>query len=301
MNTEQLKYFIAVAKHLNFTNAAKDFYITQPAISHQISELEMELNTKLFQRSTRNVSLTKSGELFLEDAKRILSLQDSTKERIKLIDSSEEMELNIAYLLSPCKIFLPELVHHFHQKYPQVNVRLTRLDAQGIIDSLLQEGCDIYFSLTQDLKMNRNYSCKQIFQDSFCLICRNDHPCLDDTTIDYDKIASEPFLMYTPKNAPLMEKQVIQICHELRFSPRVTQYLPSIEDILFSVECGLGITILPYKTKDCIVNSLAYIPLPNSLKLTSIGVAWKPNNGNQAISWLLNILNQMHVKQRYLF
>lgn len=301
MNSEQLKYFISVAKHLNFTNAAKDFYMTQPAISHQISELEAELNTKLFHRTTRNVTLTKSGELFLEDAKRILALEASTKERIQLVESSEEMELHIGYLLSPCKLFLPELIHHFHQTYPQVSIHLHRLDAQGIMDSLSQDKYDVYFSLTTDLKMNRDYSCKQVFQDNFCLICRDDHPCLEDTSIDYNKIASEPFLMYTPKKAPLMEKQVLQVCRELHFFPHITQYYPSMEDILFAVECGLGITILPYKTKDFLSSSLAYIPFSSSLLVTSIGVAWKQDSDNQAVPWILSLLNQMHVKQRYLF
>ena len=69
MDQKQLSYFIAVAKYRNFSRAAQDFYLTQPAISHQIKMLEKELDTELFVRNTRKVTLTDSGELFLEDAK----------------------------------------------------------------------------------------------------------------------------------------------------------------------------------------------------------------------------------------
>lgn len=64
MHLEQLRYFLSVARHRNFTEAAREFYMTQPAITHQISALERELGTKLFLRTTRNVSLTRAGSSF---------------------------------------------------------------------------------------------------------------------------------------------------------------------------------------------------------------------------------------------
>lgn len=64
MNMEQLRYFLSVARHRNFTEAAKEFYLTQPAITHQISALEQDLGIKLLQRTTRSVSLTGPGSSF---------------------------------------------------------------------------------------------------------------------------------------------------------------------------------------------------------------------------------------------
>ena len=66
MNTEQLRYFVSVARYRNFTETAREFYVTQPAVTHQISALEREVGARLFLRTTRNVSLTRAGELFLE-------------------------------------------------------------------------------------------------------------------------------------------------------------------------------------------------------------------------------------------
>lgn len=300
MTSEQLHYFLSVAKYLNFTEAAKDFYVTQPAISRQISELERELGTRLFYRSTRNVSLTKSGELFLEDAKRFLALEESAKERIHLADSSTKLSLKIAYLLSPCKSFLPELVNRFHSLFPQVDLSLLRKDAQGITESIPRRECDLYFSLTHDLELS-GLSYRHIFTDSFCIVCRNDHPCVSDTKIDYNKIASEPFLAYDPEKAPLMSKQILQVCRELHFSPRVTHLCESLEEILFAVECGLGISILPYKIRDYMAVSLTYIPLAIKSRGSRIGVAWNANDKNPAVGWFLELLQRMQDEHSELF
>ena len=83
MTMEQLHYFLSVARHRNFTEAAKEFYLTQPAITHQISALEQDLGIKLLHRTTRSVSLTRAGELFLEDAKRMLDLEERARERMR--------------------------------------------------------------------------------------------------------------------------------------------------------------------------------------------------------------------------
>lgn len=61
MNTEQLRYFVSVARYRNFTETAREFYVTQPAVTHQISALEREVGARLFLRTTRNVSLTRAG------------------------------------------------------------------------------------------------------------------------------------------------------------------------------------------------------------------------------------------------
>ena len=82
MNTVQLECFVAVAENLNFSRASEDLKITQPAVSHQIRSLEEELGVKLFRRTSKSVSLTPEGILFLPDANMILKTAMSAKERL---------------------------------------------------------------------------------------------------------------------------------------------------------------------------------------------------------------------------
>lgn len=292
MNTAQLKYFLSAAKHLSFSETAKEFYMTQPAISHQISDLEQELGVKLFTRTARGVMLTKSGELFLEDAKRFLDMELLTKERLQTLNTSGDSKLSIAYLASPCKYFLPEVIHRFHQQYPQVEISLTRLDALGVLSSIENDQFDIYFSLIEDLAHKKNYHTRKIHEDHYCLVCRNDHPCLNNFKIDYDKIATEPFLMFEPDKAAYMTRQINQVFRDLNFTPRIVNTFQSMEEVLFAVEAGLGITILPYKIKDYVKATLAYVPLDSSNTACGIGAAWLEKNAHPAVGWFVSVLNQ---------
>lgn len=291
MNTFQLKYFLSAAKHLSFSETAKEFYMTQPAISHQISDLEHELGTKLFIRNARGVSLTRAGELFLEDAKRLLDLEEQAAARLRSIASSDYFRLTIGYLASPCRYFLPEVIARFRSKYPQVDINLKQLNALGVLSSIDRSEYNIYFSLMDDITREKHYHTRKIHEDSYSLFCRKDHPCLHNIRIDYDKLATEPFLMFDPDKAVYMSRQIHQVCRDLHFSPRVVHTYSSMEETLFAAESGLGITILPSRTRDFINSSLSCVLLDSSSTSCALGVAWLEQDDNPAVQWFMDTLN----------
>ena len=116
MNTVQLECFVSVAEHLNFSKASKVLKITQPAVSHQIQTLEEELEVKLFHRTSKSVSLTQEGILFLADAQLILKTALSAKERLGMrehfipfeLGCHNHMELNL----------LPPILKQLMQEFP---------------------------------------------------------------------------------------------------------------------------------------------------------------------------------------
>ena len=146
MDQKQLTYFIAVAKYRNFSRAAQDFYLTQPAISHQIKMLEKELDTELFVRNTKKVTLTDSGELFLEDAKSILDAMEQAKQKLDLAKEQPSV-LRISHLSAPTHQFLPEVVNQFHIRYPHIKSKLIRQDALQISETAARQDADIDYSM----------------------------------------------------------------------------------------------------------------------------------------------------------
>lgn len=290
MNTEQLKYFIITAKHLNFSAAAKELYVTQPAISHQIAALEKELNTKLFTRTTRHIQLTRSGELFLEDAKRILDMEDLSRQRIQLANTAVDTTLRIAYLLEPCRSFLPRLLQQFHRQYPHVKLQLTRMVGKMLRESVETGQYDLYFSMEKDLNISP-LSYRRLFTDRYHLICSPNHPCAGTNKIDFDKLATETFFMMTPDAGPFITREAQQILRENKITHSQIEYLPSMEEILFLVEAGVGISILPEKSQNFYQSSLVYIPLEGPHTTISFGTCWHPENNNPAIPWILELLN----------
>ncbi len=290
MNHDQLYTFIIAAKHLNFSEAARELYITQPAVSHQITSLEQELGAALFNRTTRNVSLTKSGELFLTDAKRILDLEEVARDHLSLAEENPEVSLRIAYLLAPCHAFLPSLIRKFRRQYPQADLEIHRMDAHELSAALAEQAYDLYFSLTRDLESQPDYSHRMIFTDTFCLICPDDHPCAETGKIDFDKLASEPLLTIRPDVGPYMAKQIQRICHSKNYYPHTVRPLDSMEEILFEVEAGLGVTILPSVNQTSYPSSLTYLPLDGPYAQLSISAAWLNTSENPAVPWFLQCM-----------
>lgn len=95
MNTVQLECFLAVAQYLNFSKAAESVSITQPAVSHQIGSLEDELGVKLFVRTSKSVSLTREGIMFISDAEQILKIAGSAKFRLSEKLEDEPVRISI--------------------------------------------------------------------------------------------------------------------------------------------------------------------------------------------------------------
>ena len=213
-------------------------------MTHQISALEREVGARLFLRTTRNVSLTRAGELFLEDAKRILDQEERALGRLRQLESSGCWELRIGYLNSPSRHFLPRLIAAYREAYPQVRVELIRRDATGIQAGIDAAAYDVSFSVLSDLKGMNGYACRKLGADFYCLVCPREHPCLDNAVIDYAKLATEPFACLSHTGGAYMYKQFLQICRGLGFTPAsVTEY-PALEDVIFAVECGQAIAIL---------------------------------------------------------
>lgn len=301
MNTEQLRYFLSVARHRNFTEAAREFYITQPAITHQISALERELGARLFLRTTRSVSLTRAGELFLEDAKAMLDQETRALDRLRQMEASEQMELTIGYLNSATRHFLPRIVSDYRSRYPQVHIELIRRDAGGLQRDGDEAAYDLLFSVLSDLEGLNGYACRKLTSDFYCIVCPKNHPCLSSPQVDYNKLATESFACMSRAAGPLMHKQFMQICRSRGFTPaRVTEY-PAMEDVLFAVECGQAIAILPYHVRSYMHTNLAFVPLDGDNPAIHVGVAWRHPTDHPAIRWFVELINHYLVEYPDLF
>ena len=301
INTDQLRYFLSVARHRNFTEAAREHYISQPAITHQISSLERELGVRLFVRTTRSVTLSRAGELFLEDAKQMLDQETRALQRLRQVETSGQLELKIGYLNSPTRHFLPLLIREYRSRYPQVKISLQRRDAGGIQEAGEEEAYDLLFSVLSDLEGLDGYVSRKLSSDFYCIVCPKNHPCLNYASVDYQKLATESFACLSREAGAYMHKQFMQICKGMGFAPSsITEY-PAMEDVIFSVECGQSIAILPYHIRSYMDTNLAFIPLDGENPAIDIGVAWKSHGDNPAAQWFIDLIQYFLVEQPELF
>ena len=238
------------------------------------------------------MTLTDSGELFLEDAKIILDAMEHAKQKVTLAKEQPSV-LRISHLSAPTHQFLPDAVNQFHIRYPHVKIKLIRQDALQISESAARQDADIYFSMMPDLQQIASLDVKKIQSDSFCLVTRKDHPALQKMILDYDKLASEPFLVFHPEHARYMNQRIMELCAQIGFHPRITEQFDLYENLLQAIESGTGISILPYRSRSYMhANNLAFTLLDGSNDTLNLAIAWKHKITNPAVPLFLEVFRE---------
>src|SRR5215467_10746777 len=124
MELRHLRYFIAVAQHLNFSEASRRLHVAQPAISQTILDLEEELDVKLLRRTRRKVELTTAGNAFLSEAVEIIRRSELAKTIAQRVGGGEVGYLNIGFMPSATAPFLPRLIAAYKRRFPNVEMLL---------------------------------------------------------------------------------------------------------------------------------------------------------------------------------
>lgn len=139
MDINRLNEFITLATLLNYSKAANQLYLTQPALSRHIHDLEQTLGTQLFIRDTHNVHLTSVGEIFLKEAQEIIQRYNHALDLIKEVSSTSTGELKIGFLGTASQSFLSDFVMGFTASHPQIKLSMTS-DALDILVKQLNDG-----------------------------------------------------------------------------------------------------------------------------------------------------------------
>lgn len=148
MNTQQLLCFVCAADHLNFTKAAEELYLSAPTVTHHIKNLENELNTLLFIRTSKMVKLTEAGQQFYTDAKDILSRIDIAEKKIQKIAQKDISFFRLDVPAMKKLLFLPVL-KEMREQYPHVYPRLTIQNYYALKNLLQSHQIDLMFATSE--------------------------------------------------------------------------------------------------------------------------------------------------------
>ncbi len=195
MNTIQLECFLSVAEHLNFSRASEELKITQPAVSHQIRSLEEELGVKLFRRTSKSVTLTSEGILFLPDANVILKTAFSARDRLKKKETLLHFEVGCH---SPAELrLLPPVIRSLHREWPSLRPQLHTIPFDSLFSMVENQQLHAALSLFSGAKKTA-LAYRELFSCPMAFICLPDHPLAGRSALttemlgDYNLISSAP-------------------------------------------------------------------------------------------------------------
>lgn len=197
----RLKVFDTVAKRLNFTKAAIELNITQPAVSKHIREIEQQLNTRLFDRNGTKIKLTTPGKVLLTYTEKIFSVYRELEFEINQLNQKDKGILRIGASTTIAQYVLPPLLADFHKRFSDIKVSLTIQNTEAI-ETLLANN-DIDLGMIEGKSKNKLFHYTTFIKDEIVLAARKDHPLAGRRSLKIDELKKIPLLLREPGSGTL--------------------------------------------------------------------------------------------------
>ena len=196
MADRRLQVFHAVAKQLSFTKAAEVLFMTQPAVTFQIKQLEEHFNTRLFDRGHGRIALTPAGEVVLGYAERILGLSSEMDVRLSELTGEISGSLMVGASTTIAEFMLPGILGEFKSTYPGVRSRLVVGNSESIESRVMEHTIDIGF--IESLSHAPNLECEVCCDDELVVICHPRFPLARHKELTPQKLLEQAFISREP-------------------------------------------------------------------------------------------------------
>jgi DNA-binding transcriptional LysR family regulator len=281
MELRHLHYFIAVAEELHFSRAAQRLHISQPPLSQQIRGLEDELGVKLFERTTE------AGKVFLEHSYGVLAQLEQAIEVTQRIGRGEVGRLAIGFVGSATYSVLPDILRVFREQFPAVELQLHELTTQEQIQALHHKQVDV--GIVRSAIIEPGLSTECVLQESLVLALPQTHPLSAQTKVSLYALADESFILFPAKMGPIFYEQIINICQQAGFRPKVAQEAIQMQTIIGLVAAGLGIAFVPASLQNFHRSGVIYRSLQEQTPKTGLYLAWQQHDSSPVIRAFLGL------------
>ena len=243
MDFRQLETFVAVAKLKSFSKAAEYLYLTQPTVSSHILNLEKELNTILVNRSNRNTSLTKAGEILYDYALNIMNLKEGALFKLNEYRGKMVGNIEIASSTIPEQYIVPELISEFNKIYPEVTFSIFHYDSQQVLEGITQGNID--FGIVGAKIPSSQLTYFDLVSDELYLITPSIPPYDDIDEIALDDILKEKFIFREEGSGTRHLVEKVLLDNKLSIgSLNTIAYIENTEAIKQCIRRGMGISFL---------------------------------------------------------
>lgn len=189
----RLEVFHTVARRLSFTKAAHELFITQPAVTKHIRELEEQYKVRLFERNGNRIKLTKAGEVLFSHCEQLFDIYRKIEFEMNALVNRRTGILRIGASTTISQYVIPPLLAGFHQKFPDIKITLTNGNTETIENALIHKEIDL--GLIEGETKNQQISYSEFIKDEIVLVCRKDHALTRQGEINIDQLKDYPFII----------------------------------------------------------------------------------------------------------
>lgn len=261
------KYIYTIYEEKSFSKAAQKLYVSQPWLSAVVKKVEQEINAPIFDRSTNPISLTEIGEYYIKQIKKIIDIENETKEYIKKLQTTKTNIINIGSSMFFCIYVFPKLLEEFRLMYPEITLTLTEGDKNTLLYKLKNHKIDIILEAEDHSENNiistpwateeiilavpASYSINKKLKDlsyTFDEFVNRENTKKKFVSLDHFK--DENFLLLQKGND--LYNRSMKLCNDAGFTPKVSTYLTQMMTAYHLVCEGQGISFLRSSIADYI-------------------------------------------------
>ena len=288
MNLNQLKYFVAVADHQSFTKAATQYYISQTAITQQIHALEESIGIELIDRSTRPISLTVSGNIFLAEARAILKHMDMAVWRAREATTGLVGHLRVGFTKGYEQSDLPRRLRDFHRECPNILITCYRDDTDRLAAGLLNMEYDIIYTWdSTNIRQEDHLQIRLVESVPLYVAMYSSHPLARRGNLAREELKGETILFMSPSGNgdSFGDAHYVQLYQKAGFQPNILLRTSDYESIMMMIAAEQAICILP---EYCIgklrsVENIVFCPLRGEEEKEEILAVWDEKNTSPAL------------------
>jgi len=287
MDLRHLRYFAAVADTCHFGQAAEQLHVAQPALSYAIRQLEAELDVILFNRTTRQVSLTAAGEFLRTEADRILADVRDAERGVRRIAAGRAGLLRIGLTGTAAFSHLPRIARIVRRELPAVALEIRA-------DMLTPPQCEGLRTGALDLGVLRppasgdGIALRTIDVEPLVLAVSVDHRLAVEPVVAMTDLRGEPFVAYSSGDSAVNDA-VLRSCRRAGFVPHREHSAPGTAVLLALVAAGLGVAVLPGSVRSLPLDGVVFRELLDAGTI-ELALAWRSSAQNPIVDAVVDVL-----------
>lgn len=260
MELRQLRCLIAVADTLHFGKAAQNLDMLPASLGRQVKLLEESLGTRLLIRTTRSVSLTESGRSFVEAARDIVELADRLEVTFRENRQDQASILRIGAIDSAAVGLMPQLLPHFRELHPDIDVELLEQKTIRLLPRLLSGRLDIAIVRPPEVRDARLVY-QHLFHETAVVAVPEGHPLAKRKTVTVQDMADAPLIVPERNSRPHSHDLTMKLFLEAGLTARVAQIAEEKQTIVSLVSTGVGLAIVPRWASRLAVGGVTFVSL----------------------------------------
>lgn len=291
MDLRQLKSFIAAAEELHFRRAAERLGMAQTALSSQVRSLEEELGFPLLFRTTRHVSLTQAGAVFLDEARAVIERLNTGVERASDAASEGLNRLRLGGIDAALVWFLPPVMEQFRKRFPDIRLPLTEVSAsKQQVQELLRHRIDVaFFRPPTTLE---GVAWETLFEEDVFVALPTASALADRASLSAHDLQGTKLITYARHARPLLSTMVMQSFEVAGVRPNIELEVLDKSTLLALVAQGVGAGLVPQWTTQTDVEGVTFKRYESAIEPLKFGVAWRQSDDGETLRAFLDLTRQ---------